>query len=141
MTSPILSKNPPITVVIDREFFEDIKEMMKERADEVINKSSNEIKTALKTSADAFIEEIAPSVIPLSKRSVEKISPEPFTPIINNSIDTHAEIVSKEVAHQSIDSFVDLGMKRVVDGLINISVDTTHSILSRTYNYIQSWFV
>lgn len=114
---------------------------MKETADEVINKSSDEIKIALKTSADAFIEEKVPLVIPPSKRSVEKISPEPLIPIINNSIDTYVETVSKKIAHRSIDRFVDSGMKQAVHSSIDTSVNTTQSILSRTYNYIQSWFV
>lgn len=114
---------------------------MKATADEVIKKSSDEAKIALKISADAFIEETAPLVTLPSKISIEESSSEPLTPIINKSIDTYVETVSKKIAHGSIDRFVDSGMKQAVDSSIDTSVNTAQSILSRTYNYIQSWFV
>lgn len=140
MTLPIPVNNPKILLVINEEC-EEIKKIMKETADEVIKKSSDEAKIALKISADAFIEETVPLVTLPSKISVEQSSPESLTPIINKSIDTYVETVSKKIVHRSIDRFVDSGMKQAVDSSSNTSVETTQSILSRTYNYIQSWFV
>lgn len=114
MTSPISVNNPKTLIVINKES-EEIKKIMKETANEVIKKKSDEIKILLKTSADAFIEEIVPLATPPSKRSVEKISPEPLIPVANTLIDTYVETVSKKIAHQSIDRFVDSELKQAID--------------------------
>jgi len=139
MESPV-SLGRPATVLMDTEF-EEVKKIMKEGANDVLDKTSAQAKDVFKKQAEVVIEKAVGCVTTPSKTVNQVISPEPVANIANQSIDACGAPISKKVANQSVDKCVDIAAKKVVSGTIDYSVDSSKSFLMQMYNRASAYFL
>lgn len=119
---------------------EKVKEIAKEEASKVFEKTLPELKIALKAEADICCKATAPIITIPSKEVVEHTSPTAAVPIVNEAIDTYVANVSKKVSEHVIDTCIDSSVKKVTDTVIDASIDSSRSIVARIYNYVRGIF-
>lgn len=119
---------------------EKVKEIAKEEASKVFEKTLPELKRVLKAEADSCCKSTAPIITIPSKAVVAHTSPQAVIPIVNESIDTYVANVSKKTSDYLIDTYVDSSAKKITDSVIDTSIDSSRSIVARIYNYVRGVF-
>lgn len=143
MTVPITDRT---NVFLGRHLLQDdtierVREIAKEEANKVLERTLPEVKADLKARSDICCKATAPMITNPIKEVVENISPKTVVPRVNQGIDSYAANVSKKTSDYLIDTYVDLSANKVTDSLIDTSINSTSSIVARFYNYVRGIFV
>jgi hypothetical protein len=144
MSSSVSSNTTNTTNIFLDEGFDEIEKIMKEEAQATLQKTSDQVKIAMKEQVDNCAKSATPYVTFTSKAAGSLISTQPVYLAFNASLDTFIEPIiesgMKKIGYKSVDKCVDTAAKKIIDQTIDSSVNSAKSSTSTVYDYIQIKF-